>query len=54
MVLKIIFRVERGDDEALDPTTGKRKLFDIVVQTPVHILSVCSWLFLLIASLNWY
>ncbi|KAI8970803.1 hypothetical protein BD414DRAFT_540689 [Trametes punicea] len=38
-MLKIIFRVERGDDHALDPHTGKRKLFDIVVQTPVHILS---------------
>ncbi|OBZ69941.1 hypothetical protein A0H81_10403 [Grifola frondosa] len=38
-MLKIIFRVERGDDYALDPHTGKRKLFDIVVQTPVHILS---------------
>ena len=46
-MLKIIFRVERGDDEALDPTTGKRKLFDIVVQTPVHILSVSPCLFLL-------
>lgn len=33
-------RVERGDDNALDIKTGKRKLFDIVVQTPVHILSV--------------
>ncbi|KAL7277783.1 hypothetical protein ACG7TL_008726 [Trametes sanguinea] len=38
-MLKIIFRVERGDDHAVDPQTGKRKLFDIVVQTPVHILS---------------
>ncbi|KAL1938554.1 hypothetical protein VTO73DRAFT_11577 [Trametes versicolor] len=38
-MLKIIFRVERGDDCAVDPQTGKRKLFDIVVQTPVHILS---------------
>ncbi|EGN91882.1 hypothetical protein SERLA73DRAFT_80061 [Serpula lacrymans var. lacrymans S7.3] len=38
-VLKIIFRVERGDDEAMDLKTGKKKLFDIVVQTPVHILS---------------
>ncbi|GBE80744.1 hypothetical protein BKA93DRAFT_236116 [Sparassis latifolia] len=37
--LKIVFRVERGDNEALDPHTGKRKLFDIVVQTPIHILS---------------
>ncbi|KAI0645200.1 hypothetical protein C8Q79DRAFT_970304 [Trametes meyenii] len=38
-MLKVIFRVERGDDCAVDPQTGKRKLFDIVVQTPVHILS---------------
>jgi hypothetical protein len=38
--LKCVIRVERGDDVALDPKTGKRKLFDIVVQTPVHILSV--------------
>ncbi|KAH9889437.1 hypothetical protein C8Q73DRAFT_793631 [Cubamyces lactineus] len=38
-MLKIIFRVERGDDYAVDSQTGKRKLFDIVVQTPVHILS---------------
>ncbi|KII95641.1 hypothetical protein PLICRDRAFT_129539 [Plicaturopsis crispa FD-325 SS-3] len=37
--LKIIFRVERGDDVHVDAKTGKRKLFDIVVQTPVHILS---------------
>ncbi|KAH7910031.1 hypothetical protein BJ138DRAFT_1065976 [Hygrophoropsis aurantiaca] len=38
-VLKIVFRVERGDDQMMDPKTKKRKLFDIVVQTPVHILS---------------
>ncbi|KAF6760212.1 hypothetical protein DFP72DRAFT_883531 [Ephemerocybe angulata] len=37
-VLKVVIRVERGDDEFLDKS-GKRKLFDIVVQTPVHILS---------------
>lgn len=43
-MLKIIFRVERGDDQAVDSTTGKRKLFDIVVQTPIHILSVCQYL----------
>ena len=44
--LKIIFRVQRGDDLELDATTGKRKMFDIVVQTPIHILSVslvCLW-----------
>ncbi|KZT05351.1 uncharacterized protein LAESUDRAFT_780573 [Laetiporus sulphureus 93-53] len=38
-MLKIIFRVERGDDQAIDAHTGKRKMFDIVVQTPIHILS---------------
>ena len=38
--LKVVFRVERGDDEYVDQKSGKRKLFDIVVQTPVHILSV--------------
>ncbi|KAF8962652.1 hypothetical protein BDZ97DRAFT_1905243 [Flammula alnicola] len=37
--LKVVLRVERGDDEHLDGKTGKRKLFDIVVQTPVLILS---------------
>lgn len=38
--LKIVLRVERGDDQCLDPKTGNRRLFDIVVQTPIHILSV--------------
>ena len=38
--LKVIFRVQRGDDLEVDATTGKRKMFDIVVQTPIHILSV--------------
>ena len=42
--LKLVMRVERGDDYFMDPKTGKRKLFDIVVQTPVLILSV-SFLF---------
>ena len=41
-LLKIVFRVERGDDAFNDPKTGVRKHFDIVVQTPVHILSVCA------------
>ena len=40
--LKIVFRVERGDDKCVDPKTGKRRMFDIVVQTPIHILSVSS------------
>jgi hypothetical protein len=38
--LTIVIRVERGDDEHLDPKTGKRKRFDVVLQMPVHILSV--------------
>ncbi|GLB37733.1 putative cyclin binding protein [Lyophyllum shimeji] len=37
--LKCVMRVERGDDLHLDPKTGKRKLFDIVIQTPIQILS---------------
>ncbi|GAA5859063.1 hypothetical protein JCM8547_003988 [Rhodosporidiobolus lusitaniae] len=36
--LKIMLRVERGDDEYLD-SKGKRKLFDIIVETNLHILS---------------
>jgi len=43
-MLKIILRLERGDNQSLDKD-GRRKLFDIVVQTPVHILSV-NFLFL--------
>jgi hypothetical protein len=41
--LKCVFRVERGDDLHMDPKTGKRKLFDIVVQTPIQILSVSTF-----------
>ncbi|TRM69068.1 hypothetical protein BD626DRAFT_391817 [Schizophyllum amplum] len=37
--LKVLVRVERGDDLHMDPKTGKRKLFDIVVQSPVQVLS---------------
>ncbi|EAU91611.1 cyclin binding protein [Coprinopsis cinerea okayama7 len=37
-LLKVVMRVERGDDLHLD-RNGKRKLFDIVVQTPIQILS---------------
>ncbi|CUA72747.1 Putative arrestin-related trafficking adapter C2D10,04 [Schizosaccharomyces pombe 972h-] [Rhizoctonia solani] len=35
--IKIMIRVERGDDAQMDK--GKRKQFDIIVETPVHILS---------------
>jgi len=41
--LKFVFRVERGDDKEFDYKTGKRKLFDIIVQTPVQIISVSSF-----------
>ncbi|KAG2153267.1 hypothetical protein DEU56DRAFT_774037 [Suillus clintonianus] len=37
-MLKIVLRVERGD-EVTDPKTNKPKLFDILIQTPVRILS---------------
>lgn len=39
-LFKCIMRVERGDDLYLDPKTGKRKLFDVVVHTPITVLSV--------------
>lgn len=39
-LLKVIFRVQRGDDSDVDGAGEKRKLYDIVVQTPIHILSV--------------
>jgi hypothetical protein len=42
--LTIMIRVERGDDEQLDPKTGKRKRFDVILQMPVHILSVFTLL----------
>jgi hypothetical protein len=41
-VLKIMLRVQRGDDRAVDPKTGRKKLYDIIVQMPVHILSVST------------
>ncbi|KAF9451533.1 hypothetical protein P691DRAFT_699236 [Macrolepiota fuliginosa MF-IS2] len=37
-LLKIVMRMERGDNDYMNKDGGK-KLFDIVVQTPVHILS---------------
>ncbi|KAF5321136.1 hypothetical protein D9619_001689 [Psilocybe cf. subviscida] len=36
--LKVVMRVERGDDLYIDKH-GKRKMFDIVVQTPIFLLS---------------
>ncbi|KAH8818656.1 hypothetical protein DL96DRAFT_1820085 [Flagelloscypha sp. PMI_526] len=41
-VLKCIIRVERGDDHEMDKKTGKRKLYDIVIQTGIEIGSVRS------------
>jgi arrestin-related trafficking adapter 3/6 len=39
--LRFTMRLARGDDTGVDPKTGKNKLFEIVVRTPVHVLSVC-------------
>ncbi|KAH8818657.1 hypothetical protein DL96DRAFT_1560208 [Flagelloscypha sp. PMI_526] len=36
-VLKCIIRVERGDDHEMDKKTGKRKLYDLVIHTPIYI-----------------
>jgi hypothetical protein len=41
-VLKCVIRVERGDDLEVDKKTGKKKLFDIIIQTEVDIRSVSS------------
>ena len=38
--LKIVFRAQRGEDEDMDPQSGKPKQFDIMMRMPVHILSV--------------
>lgn len=37
--LRFTMRLARGDDAAMDTRTNKRKLFDVVVRSPVHILS---------------
>jgi len=38
--LRFTMRLSRGDDPATDYKTTKRKRYDVVVRTPVHILSV--------------
>ncbi|KAI0263839.1 hypothetical protein BC834DRAFT_1042708 [Gloeopeniophorella convolvens] len=40
--LRVVLRVERGDDAHVDARTGRRKLFDIVVRAPVCVLSPLS------------
>ncbi|KAM0790642.1 hypothetical protein ACM66B_004503 [Microbotryomycetes sp. NB124-2] len=37
-LLKIMLRVERGDDEYMD-SKGRRKQFDIIIESPLHLLS---------------
>jgi hypothetical protein len=39
-MFRIVFRVQRDDDQSVDQKTGKPKLFDIVVEKPVDILAV--------------
>ncbi|KAI0002225.1 hypothetical protein BJV74DRAFT_986079 [Russula compacta] len=41
-MLKLVFRVQRGDDQLMDSETGKRKQFDIVLRMPMYILSSLS------------
>ncbi len=41
-VLRFTMRLTRGDGPPVDPKTNKRRLFEVVVRTPVHILSVRS------------
>ncbi|KAH8988637.1 hypothetical protein EDB92DRAFT_1800510 [Lactarius akahatsu] len=38
-VLRFTMRLTRGDGPPVDPKTNKRRLFEVVVRTPVHILS---------------
>jgi hypothetical protein len=38
--LKVVFRAQRGDDQHIDPQSGKPKQFDIMLRMPVHVLSV--------------
>jgi hypothetical protein len=40
-MLRFTMHFTRGDDAKVDHKTGKDKLFEIVVRTPVNILSVC-------------
>lgn len=44
--LRFTMQLMRGDDSKVDPKTGKHKLFEISVRTPVNVLSVrCPSLF---------
>ena len=44
--LKVVVRVQRGDEQEVDPQTGKPKQYDIVMRTPVHMLSVRSLIYI--------
>ncbi|SCZ89070.1 BZ3500_MvSof-1268-A1-R1_Chr1-1g00932 [Microbotryum saponariae] len=37
-IIKVMLRVERGDDEYLD-SKGNRKLWDVIIESPIHILA---------------
>ncbi len=43
--------IAQGDDMGVDPKTGKNKLFEIIVHTPMHILLVCYHLLPLVITL---
>lgn len=38
--LKVVVRVQRGDEQDVDPHTGRPKQYDIVMRAPVYMLSV--------------
>jgi len=48
--LKVILRVEKGSEDSIDPKTGRKKQFDIIIETPVNILSVshCRLLYIVL------
>jgi arrestin-related trafficking adapter 3/6 len=41
--LKVTLRVAKGSEDSVDPKTGHRKQFDIIIETPVNILSVSRY-----------
>jgi arrestin-related trafficking adapter 3/6 len=44
--LRFTMRLSQGDEAATDSKTSKRKLFEVVIRAPLHILSVRSPLFI--------
>jgi hypothetical protein len=47
--IKTKLRAQRGDDQSVDPKTGKPRMFDLVMAKPIHILSVSCHVYLFCA-----